>query len=221
MRELAFGLPLLLAACELHAHPAALHEHAGHAAGVSGWQTALDYSCLGFLHIVPGGMDHVLFVLSLLFAVNSLKPLLIQLTAFTLSHSLTLALAVLGWVQIPASIVEPLIALSIAYVAVENMLFGGATGHRPLIVFMFGLLHGLGFANALGEARLPIAKFVLALISFNVGIELGQLAVVGCAALLLVWFVRKPWYARRVARPGSGIIALCAAYWLVERTLLR
>lgn len=218
-RGLTFGLPLLLVSFELDAHPAAVHEHGEPEAVVSAWRCALDYLWLGFVHIVPRGIDHVLFVLSLFVATTKLKPLLVQLTAFTVAHSLTLALAVLGWVRIPASIVEPLIALSIAYVALETALFGFGSAHRALVVFAFGLLHGLGFADALGDSAVPGARLLLALGSFNLGVELGQLVVVGCAALLLAWFTREPWYARCIARPASGLIALAGLYWLVERTL--
>lgn len=146
-------------------------------------QTFINYIPVGFDHIVPLGLDHILFVLGLFFLSTHLGPLLWQVSAFTLAHTITLALAALGYVSIPGSIVEPLIAASIAFVAIENITSRGLSAWRPLVVFGFGLLHGLGFASVLGEFGLPPGSFVPALIGFNVGVELGQLAVIAVAFL--------------------------------------
>ena len=146
-------------------------------------QTFINYVPVGFDHIVPLGLDHILFVLGLFFLSTHLGPLLWQVSAFTLAHTITLALAALGYVSIPGSIVEPLIAASIAFVAIENITSRGLSRWRPLVVFGFGLLHGLGFASVLGEFGLPPGSFVPALIGFNVGVELGQLAVIAVAFL--------------------------------------
>jgi len=146
-------------------------------------QTLINYIPVGFDHIVPLGLDHILFVLGLFFLSTHLGPLLWQVSAFTLAHTITLALAALGYVSIPGSIVEPLIAASIAFVAIENIASRGLSRWRPLVVFGFGLLHGLGFASVLGEFGLPPGSFVPALIGFNVGVELGQLAVIAVAFL--------------------------------------
>lgn len=146
-------------------------------------QTFINYIPVGFDHIVPLGLDHILFVLGLFFLSTHLGPLLWQVSAFTLAHTITLALAALGYVSVPGSIVEPLIAASIVFVAVENIMSNGLSRWRPLVVFGFGLLHGLGFATVLGEFGLPPGSFVPALIGFNVGVELGQLAVIAVAFL--------------------------------------
>lgn len=188
---------------------------------VGAWQAFLNYIPVGFDHIVPKGLDHILFVLGLFFLSTRMGPLLWQVSAFTLAHTVTLALGALGYVSIPASIVEPLIAASIVFVAVENMLSDGLSRWRPLVVFGFGLLHGLGFASVLGEFGLPEDAFIPALIGFNVGVEAGQLAVIAVAFLLVgLWFGRKPWYRRAIAIPASGAIAAVGAWWVLERTLL-
>jgi hypothetical protein len=189
---------------------------------VGAWQSFIDYVPVGFDHIVPKGLDHILFVLGLFFFSTRLPPLLWQVTAFTLAHTITLALSSLGYASVPGSIVEPLIAASIVFVAVENIWSKDRVSPwRPAIVFGFGLLHGLGFASVLGEFGLPEGAFIPALIGFNVGVELGQLAVIAAAALLFwTWASRQPWYRKVVAIPASLVIAAVGAYWVVERTLL-
>jgi hypothetical protein len=148
-----------------------------------------------------------------------LRPLLWQVTAFTLAHTVSLALATLKIVAVPAEIVEPLIAASIVYVAVENILWQKLTPWRPLVVFGFGLLHGLGFASVLGEVGLDPARFLTGLIGFNIGVELGQLAVILGAFLVVgFWFGTRPWYRRAIQIPASVAIALTGGYWFVERT---
>ena len=186
----------------------------------SGWESFLRYIPVGFDHILPKGLDHILFVLGLFFLAARLRPLLWQVSAFTLAHTVTLALAALGYVSVPASIVEPLIAASIAFVAIENIVFPHLGLWRPVIVFGFGLLHGLGFASVLGEFGLPAGSFVPALIGFNIGVELGQLTVIAAAFLLVGWAWRKPWYRQVIAIPASAAIALVGIWWVIERTLL-
>ena len=146
-----------------------------------GWATFFDYIPTGFDHIVPKGLDHILFVLGLFFLSTQMRPLLLQITAFTLAHTITLALAAAEIVNVPGSIVEPLIALSIVYVAVENLYTTGLSKWRPFIIFGFGLLHGLGFASVLAEFGLPEGSYLPALIGFNIGVEIGQLAVIAVA----------------------------------------
>lgn len=177
----------------------------------------------GFEHIIPKGLDHILFVLGLFFFSLRLSPLLWQVTAFTLAHTVTLALASTGVVSIPASIVEPLIAASIVYVAVENIFGGkGQVGwSRIALVFGFGLLHGLGFASVLSDVGLPEGRFVVALIGFNIGVELGQLAVIAAAFVLAALpFGRKDWYRSAIAIPASVAIAGIGAWWTFERVFL-
>jgi hydrogenase/urease accessory protein HupE len=189
---------------------------------VGAWQSFLDYIPVGFDHIVPKGLDHILFVLGLFFFSTRLKPLLWQVTAFTVAHTVTLALSSLGYVSVPGSIVEPLIAASIVFVAVENIWAKGELSPwRPAIVFGFGLLHGLGFASVLGEFGLPEGTFIPALIGFNIGVEFGQLAVIAVAAILFwTWCARQSWYRFAVVIPTSLLIAAIGAYWVVERTLM-
>lgn len=183
-------------------------------------QVVGQYLHLGFIHILPDGPDHVLFVLGLLLLTTRLRPLLVQVTAFTLAHCLTLALALYGVVDLPPTIVEPLIALSIAYVAVENIFAKHLTPWRPVLVFGFGLLHGLGFAGVLSDLGLPAQDRVPALIAFNIGIEGGQLAVIALAyGLVLHWFKDRPWYHTRITTPASAAIALIGLYWTVERVV--
>ena len=179
-----------------------------------------DYTVLGYTHILPKGLDHILFVLGIFLLSAHWRPLLYQVTAFTVAHSITLGLSLYGLISLPASVVEPLIALSIVYVAVENIVSGELKPWRVWIVFGFGLLHGLGFAGVLKELGLPAGEFLPALIAFNVGVELGQLTVIG-AALLTVgfWFSRRPWYRNRVVVPASALIALVGAYWTIARVL--
>ena len=177
------------------------------------------YTRLGFVHIVPEGADHILFVLGLFLLSARLRPLVWQVTAFTVAHAVTLTLAALGYVSLPPGLVEPLIALSIAYVGIENVLVDRLTRWRPAVVFGFGLLHGLGFAGVLGELGLPEQERLLALVTFNAGIELGQLAVILAAVLSFGWFRSRPWYRRRLAVPASAAIALVGLAWAVERAL--
>lgn len=196
-----------------------------HAIGVvsegshAGRQSVWRYLILGFEHIIPEGLDHVLFVLGLFLLATRLRPLLWQVTAFTIAHSVTLALAIYGVVDLPAHIVEPLIALSIAYVAIENIVTTQLKPWRPVVVFLFGLLHGMGFAGVLRKLGLPREDFAAALVLFNVGVELGQLAVIGLAFLAVGWLRHKSWYRKAITVPASCAIAIVGLYWAVTRTL--
>jgi HupE / UreJ protein len=176
------------------------------------------YLSLGFRHIVPEGLDHILFVLGIVLLTTELKPVLLQVTAFTVAHSVTLGLTMYGIVSLSPRIVEPLIALSVAYVAIENVVVGRITPWRPMVVFGFGLLHGMGFAGALAELRLPQAQFLPALVGFNGGIELAQLAIIGAVFLMVaMWHRDKPWYRARFVLPASSAIAVTALFWTVQR----
>jgi hypothetical protein len=180
--------------------------------------TLVEYAAMGFTHILPKGLDHILFVLGLFFLSPKLRPLLVQVTAFTIAHSITLALGLYGVVDVSPKIVEPLIALSIVYVAVENLLTPTLKPWRPLVVFAFGLLHGLGFAGILQELGLPRDQYVTALVGFNVGVELGQLAVIALAFFATAyWFRDRSWYRGRIVQPASLLIAAAGLFWTVER----
>jgi hypothetical protein len=191
------------------------------AQALSLFQVARNYMGIGFDHIVPRGLDHILFVLGLFLLSTHWRPLLAQVTAFTVAHTVTLALGLLQIVSLPTSIVEPLIAVSIVYVALENTLVSTLHRWRPVVVFGFGLLHGLGFAGFLGDIGLPTNAFVTGLISFNIGVELGQLTVIALAyAAVGLWWGNASWYRRLVVLPGSLAIAAIGCWWVVERTLL-
>lgn len=190
----------------------------GDIASVSRTAVFGQYTVLGFTHILPKGLDHMLFVLGLFLLSTQLAPLLWQVTAFTLAHSITLAMSMYGVLTLSPAIVEPLIAASIVAVAVENLLTARLHAWRVFVVFGFGLLHGLGFAGVLTEIGLPRDQFVTGLIAFNVGVEGGQLAVIALAFLTFgYWFRKKPWYRARVVLPLSALIALTGLYWMVER----
>ncbi len=181
----------------------------------------MEYIPVGFTHILPKGLDHILFVLGLFFLSPRVKPLLLQVSLFTVAHTITLALGALGMVNVNPAIVEPLIALSIVFVAVENIFARKLHTWRSFVIFGFGLLHGLGFASVLGEFGLPENQFLPALIGFNVGVEFGQLAVIAAAYLgVRLWFGRHPKYRGRVAIPASVTIAMIGGYWFVERVFL-
>jgi hydrogenase/urease accessory protein HupE len=176
------------------------------------------YLKLGFTHILPKGLDHILFVLGLFLLSRKARPLLRQVTSFTIAHTVTLALSIYGLISLPSSIVEPLIALSIVFVAVENILTSELRPSRIALVFAFGLLHGLGFAGVLTELGLPRSEFLPALISFNLGVETGQLAVIGLAFLAVGLFRNRAWYRQAVVVPASCAIAAVGVYWSIQRT---
>lgn len=187
--------------------------------GVAGGmgRVAFTYLVLGFEHILPAGADHILFVLGLFLLGRRFRPLLWQVTAFTLAHSVTLVLSSYDLVSLPSRPVEALIALSIAYVAAENLATSELKPWRPAVVFAFGLLHGLGFADVLRELGLPSDHFMTALLAFNLGVELGQIAVLLLAFAAVGWFRKKPWYRKGVVLPGSILIGAIGLYWFLER----
>jgi len=184
----------------------------------SRWSRFARLIAIGFTHILPGGLDHVLFVLGLTLLSTNLRTVALQISLFTLAHSATLGLAMAGVVSVPSHYVEPLIAVSIAYVALENLFTRSMTYWRLLLVLAFGLLHGLGFAGALRDAGASGGSFASTLFGFNVGVELGQLAVVLAATVLLRLL---PWrdaaQQRLVLRPASMAIAVVGLFWAVQR----
>ncbi|SFE50880.1 HupE / UreJ protein [Chitinophaga sp. CF118] len=181
----------------------------------------LVYLRMGYQHILPLGFDHILFVLCLFLLSPGLKPVLWQATAFTIAHSVTLGLTIYHVITPPERIVEPVIALSIMYVALENIFCGKLKTSRIGVVFLFGLVHGMGFAGALGQVGLPRDAYLISLIMFNAGIELGQLTIILMAYFLLArWFANKPYYSKRIVIPLSITITIIAGYWTVQRLLL-
>lgn len=235
-KSLAF-LPIAL----LLAQPTWAHVIVGELEKMSAGSAAILYLKLGYQHIIPLGFDHILFVLSLFLLNPRLKPVLWQATAFTVAHSVTLGLAMYHVITPPARIVEPLIALSILYVALQNIFSANVKPARPGVeqmtigtqpsaagvkpsrvgvVFLFGLVHGMGFASALGQLGLPQKSYLLSLVMFNAGVELGQITIILLAFLLLgKWFRDKPWYRSRIVIPISVAIALIAACWTVQRLI--
>jgi len=178
----------------------------------------LYYLKLGFHHIIPAGLDHILFVSALCLLSNKIKTILWQATAFTVAHSVTLALSMKNIIVVPPAITEPIIALSIVFVAIENTMFSELKAWRILIVFMFGLIHGMGFASALNEIGLPPNKFYTSILAFNGGVELGQAAIIVIifSSLVSLWG-KKNWYRQRVVYPLSAVIAVIAGYWTITR----
>ena len=188
--------------------------------------TAGLYVTIGIGHILPDGADHILFVLAIFLASVRVKALVWQISAFTVAHTATLALAASGIITPSAAVVEPLIAFTIAFVAIENLVFKDMTKWRPLVVFGFGLIHGLGFAGFFGELGLPPGQFWSALIGFNVGVEIGQLSVIAFAALIgygLRRVLRDPKgiarYRNYLVRPGSALIGLTGLWWGITRLI--
>lgn len=179
------------------------------------------YLLEGYEHILPYGYDHIAFILGLLLLSPRLKPILWQATAFTIAHSITLGLAMYHIIAPPMHLVEPLIALSILYVAIENALSSKLRPFRIGIVFLFGLIHGLGFAGSLSQLNLSHEHFFTCLIMFNLGVELGQITVILTFYFLLArWFADKPYYRTYIVKPLSVIIGVIACIWIVERIFL-
>lgn len=196
----------------------AAHDVVGELEKMSSTDAAILYGQLGFSHIIPFGFDHILFVLSLFLLSPKLKPVLWQATAFTVAHSITLGLAMYKIITPPPAIVEPIIALSIMYVALENIFSPTLKKSRIGIVFLFGLVHGMGFANALGSVGLPQNAYLSSLVMFNVGVELGQITIILSAFFLFgKWFGNKAYYRKNMVIPLSVLITIMAGYWTVER----
>jgi hypothetical protein len=190
------------------------------------WSTAALYVTIGIGHIVPDGADHILFVLAIFLASTRLRALILQVSAFTVAHTATLGLAASGVITPSPAVVEPLIAFTIAFVAIENVVFKDMTRWRPAVVFMFGLIHGMGFAGFFGELGLPPGQFWSALIGFNVGVELGQLTVITGAGILGLALRRAlhddagaARYRAWVVRPASLLISLTGLWWGITRLL--
>ncbi len=176
------------------------------------------YLKLGFEHILPLGLDHILFVLSLFLLSPKLKAILWQSAAFTLAHSATLGLAMYGIIKPSPGIVEPLIALSILYVALENIFSPRLKATRIFVVFTFGLIHGMGFAGVLQELGLPEKSYLNSLIMFNLGVEAGQVSIILAAYFFMArWFKHPEVYRKHVVIPLSVIISMTALFWALQR----
>lgn len=181
-------------------------------------QVIAEYIVAGFEHIIPKGLDHILFIFGIFLLSTRLKPLIKQATMFTLAHSITLSLSIYNVINLPASIVEPLIALSIAYIGFENIYAHKLKTSRLVLVFAFGLLHGMGFANVLADFGMPESAYAMALVGFNLGVELGQLAILVVSYLsITIWFKDKANFYRYITAPGSILITIIGLYWTWDR----
>ena len=181
---------------------------------------ARQYLTFGFTHIVPHGLDHILFVLGIFLLTSRWRSVVAQVSTFTLAHSITLALTMYGIVSLPAKVVEPMIALSIVYVAIENLIIGELKPWRLALVFSFGLLHGMGFAGVLRDLGLPRAQYLTALLSFNISVEAGQLPVIAVAFAAVAYWQRSRFtYRRLIVQPASLVIALIGLFWTIQRVL--
>lgn len=180
-----------------------------------------DFLKLGIEHILTG-YDHLLFLFALLAVTHSFWPAIKIVTFFTIAHSITLAFAGLNIIELPSSFVEPVIALTIIYVAVENIVRGDHPKGRQWLTFGFGLIHGFGFASVLREMNISSGDtgIVLPLLSFNLGIETGQIAVASVVLPIIWWLNSKPVFAEKFLKACSAMVALMGAYWLLERTVL-
>ena len=179
--------------------------------------TFISFLRQGFVHVVPLGLDHILFVFGLFLLSRKWKPLILQVSAFTLAHTLTLGLATLGIISVSPQIVEPIIAASIAVIALENIFFPGYKPSPLVIVFIFGLIHGLGFAGALSGFNLEPTSLLIGMFGFNLGVEFGQLALLIAAYLLTAQIKNQSNYRQWIVIPGSLTIALFGIYWTIER----
>lgn len=194
-----------------------------------GWETFKDFLTHGYEHVLPvsamrtdwtkivDGLDHILFVLGLFLLSRSWRPVVTQVTAFTLAHSITLGLAAAGLINVPSKVVEPIIALSIAAIAIENILRPRYTHWRLAVVFLFGAFHGLGFASGLVERPIPKDSFLLALTGFNLGVEGAQLTIIALAFALTSWLKDDQKYRRWIVLPASCAIAVTGLVWAYQR----
>jgi hydrogenase/urease accessory protein HupE len=181
---------------------------------------ARQYFALGFTHIIPDGFDHVLFVVGIFLLTSRWRSIVAQVSTFTIAHSITLGLTMYGIVSLPAKVVEPMIALSIAYVAIENLVLSELKPWRLALVFSFGLLHGMGFAGVLRDLGLPRPAYLTALVTFNAGVEGGQLCVIAIAfGLCAYWQRDRVFYRRFVVQPASALIASVGLFWTIQRAL--
>ena len=183
------------------------------------FKSIINYFILGIQHIIPKGLDHILFIVGLFFFSVTLRPLLIQVTMFTIAHSITLIFVSVSYINVNPLIVEPIIALSIAYVGIENIFKEYVKEYlRYIIIFFFGLLHGLGFALVLSDIGYQSSKLILNLISFNLGIEAAQIFIILFLYILLgIKFSNKKYYRYIFQVPVSLFIALVGIYWFFER----
>ena len=183
-------------------------------------EVAWYYFKLGFTHIIPEGLDHVLFIIGLCLIHTKIKPIIYQASAFTVAHTIALALSMKNVIVAPPQIIEPIISLSIVFIALENLIVSKAKPWRLLLVFLFGLVHGMGFASSLNEIGLPPDQFATSILLFNLGVEVCQVMVIAFVyGLLILPFSDRQWYRFRIVYPISILIALVSSYWTFIRIM--
>lgn len=181
-------------------------------------QIAVEYFQLGYTHVLPNGFDHILFILGIFLLNSNLETVIIQCSIFTLAHSITLGLTATGYIMPETRVIEPLIAISILFVAVENIFHNKINPWRLVIIFLFGLVHGMGFATAIKDIGLSQNHFLGSLLFFNVGVEFGQITIIILAYFTFAkWFNKKEWYNIRIVYPFSCLIGCIALYWTIQR----
>lgn len=185
------------------------------------WSTIFEFLKEGFLHVLPLGFDHILFITSLFFLNSNLKSVVIQCSVFTLAHSITLFLSVYQIILPNSTIVEPLIALSIVFTSLENIFRNEISQWRLLLIFLFGLIHGMGFATALQDLGIAKNNFIASLLSFNVGVEIAQLFIILILYFgIAYWCKNKAWYKTKIVYAISSLIACIALYWSIDRIFI-
>lgn len=216
MKKIILPLAVLL----LAAFPAAAHTINYTLDKMDDGEVFGKYLIAGFQHIIPLGLDHILFILCVFFLNTNLKKIILQASMFTLAHTITLGLSMYGIINPPGEIIEPIIALSIVFLAIENVYSDKVKPWRLMMVFIFGLVHGMGFAGALSDLGMPDYAFATALISFNVGVELGQMAIILTMYFLVSRrFSSMIWYRSKLVIPVCLVIAVIAGYWTIERIM--
>lgn len=180
----------------------------------------LEFLEQGFMHVLPLGFDHILFVISLFFLNSRLKSVIAQCSIFTIAHSITLFLSASKIILPNSAIIEPIIALSIVFVSLENIFTKHVSKWRMGLIFIFGLIHGMGFASALLELGIPKDSFIKSLLAFNIGVEVAQIFIIFFLYFMIgKWLVNKRWYSTKIVYPVSTVIASIAIYWTIMRVL--
>jgi hydrogenase/urease accessory protein HupE len=182
------------------------------------WQRIVEFVWIGYQHILPKGLDHILFIIGIALLSVGWRKLLLMVSTYTVAHTVTLGLSMYQIISLPSNIVEPVIAISIVYIAIENLWLKVSHKFSILIVFLFGLLHGLGFATMLSEFNMAKEHFLTTLLSFNVGVELGQLSII--FGVLLVRFLYQKFqinWTTFFVRPVALFIAIIGIVWTFER----
>lgn len=173
---------------------------------------------LGFVHVLPMGVDHIAFIICIFLVSKSWKEMLIFCSTFTLAHSITLLLAATNVVSLASNIVEPIIALTILYSALETIFQRKTSPWKPLILFFFGLMHGLGFASAFSEIQTDSSAFIQGIIGFNLGVELAQLTIMLSLYVTVTRYLsHKKYYHTKIVQPFASCIACLAMFWFIER----